>query len=77
MNAERRKELDKVFGLIEEAKSILENVAGEEQDAFDNLPEGLQQAERGQAMEEAVSALNDAEGELENALANIETAKGD
>lgn len=59
MNADRRKQ-------ISEAKSILESVRDDEQSAFDNLPEGLQQSERGQAMEQNVSYLDDAISSLES-----------
>lgn len=38
----------------------------EEQEAFDNMPEGLQQADRGAKMEEAVSAMD----EIFNAMAD-------
>ena len=75
MNDARRKELDRAFGLIEEAKSIVDSVKSEEQDAFDNMPEGFQQGERGQAMEAAISAMDDVESDLDNAISNIETAK--
>lgn len=76
MNAARRKELDKAFSQIEEAKSIIEAVKDEEQEAFDGMPENMQQGDRGSAMESAVSNLEDAIGEMENVLANIEDAKG-
>jgi hypothetical protein len=48
MNAELRKDLVKALSLIEEAKSIIEGVKDAEQEAFDNMPEGLQNGERGE-----------------------------
>ena len=74
MNATRRKTLSQVIDQIEALKSLMETVKADiesiketidserddEQEAFDNLPEGLQQAERGQEMEQAVEYLDNA-----------------
>ena len=57
MNKQRRKELDRIHTLLLEASEALEMVASDEQDAFDNLPEGLQQSERGKEIEETASNL--------------------
>ena len=54
MNKARRKEIEKAIALIEQAREILEAVAEEEQEAFDNMPEGLQSSERGEYMEECI-----------------------
>jgi len=59
---------------VEEALAIVEPVRDEEQEAFDNMPDGLQQSERGQAAEQAASELDDAVDSLESVLSNIETA---
>jgi len=59
MNKARRKEIARAIELIEEAREILENVRDEEQDAFDNMPESIQSSERGEAMEEYISILDD------------------
>lgn len=74
MNKERRKTLDSIMARIEAVKSAvekvkadfeslaedIESVRDEEQEAFDGLPESLQSGERGQAMEHAVSQLDEA-----------------
>lgn len=57
MNNERRKKLKEAVNFINEAKDIVDDVMNEEQMAFDNLPEGLQEADRGYEMEENVSEL--------------------
>ena len=54
--------------MIDEAQEICE----EEQDAFDNMPEGLQQGERGQLMEQAVTTIEAAVEGLEQAKYAIE-----
>jgi len=79
MNKQRRKELsslcDRVEALksrIEELKTLrddlvsdIESVRNDEQGAYDNLPESLQQGEQGQDMEAAISSMEEATGALE------------
>lgn len=74
MNATDRKQLDKALSMIEDARTIIEEIKDGEQYKFDNLTEGLQQTERGQKFEENVSTLDDAITELENAIDNINSA---
>lgn len=57
MNAARRKELSKAIDLIEQAKEIISAVAEEEREAYDNLPEGLQESEMGDKMNEIADDL--------------------
>lgn len=52
MNKNRRKRIETI---IEE----LECLMGEEQDAFDNTPESLQETERGEAMESHIENLDE------------------
>lgn len=66
MNKFRRKEIARAIALIEEAHGILETVRDEEQEAFDNMPEGLQCSERGEAMEGYIYTL-------ESYLDNLDT----
>lgn len=68
MNAQRRKLLAEAVAKLEEAKTLIEIVRDEEQDAFDNMPEGLQSGENGQKMETAVSRMEDAYNDLENVV---------
>ena len=58
MNNARRKELQKVI-------DSLDNVITYEQDAYDNMPEGIQESERGEAMETGLDSLNEAKDLLE------------
>lgn len=39
------------------AKEIVEAVKDEEEEAYDNLPEGVQESERGEAIQENVDSL--------------------
>ena len=58
MNNIRRKELQKVI-------DSLDNVITDEQDAYDNMPEGIQESERGEVMETGLDSLNEAKDLLE------------
>lgn len=68
MNNARRKEievikarLEAVFeGELEAIRSDLNEVKDAEQEAWDNMPESLQEGERGQAMQEAIAELESA-----------------
>lgn len=74
MNAQRRKDIAKAIALIEEAIAILDNVAEEEREAFDNLPESLQYSERGEQMEECADAIEDVSRELADQIDNLNDA---
>lgn len=65
MNKLRRKELNRAMTMIAEARAIIEAMAEEEQEAFDNMPEGLQVSELGEKIEENASRLEDIIGYLE------------
>lgn len=72
MNAQRRKEIQKAIALIENAKEILEYVAEEEGNAFDNLPESIQYSERGERMEEIKDNIEDVCSELEYQIEDLQ-----
>lgn len=81
MNAERRKALDTlisdiqgVVAQIEEFKSSLEDPMGEEQEYYDNMPEGFQNGEKGEKAQAAVSAMEEADGKLDEAVSALEEA---
>lgn len=66
MNNTRRKELRGIMKLIEAAQDMMteaaeriEAVMDEEQECFDNLPEGIQMSERGEHMEECIDNLSE------------------
>lgn len=60
MNKERREKLQKAMVLVGDAKAIIEEVHEQEEEAFESLPENLQYSERGETMQEAINALDDA-----------------
>lgn len=68
MNKARRKELESIVSIIESATESLEYTISDEEDAYDRLPESLQESQRGDEMEENISDLNDALSSLEEAV---------
>lgn len=72
MNNNRRKELKKAIDLLSEARFIIEQIAEEERDAFDNLPEGLQIVPRFEAMEDFANRLDDVAYSIEEAESEVE-----
>ena len=71
MNDVRRKAIGEAADLIRQGFERLRELADEEQEAFDNLPESLQSAEQGEKMGEAIDALNTAADDAENAIDNL------
>lgn len=86
MNKARRKELETLTSLLndiqaklEEARELARRVAEDEREYYDNMPEGLQNSEKGEQADTAASALEDVAQELENfdldnLVSQIETA---
>ena len=74
MNNRRRKAIIKALedylNRETEAREILRNaledVRSEEENAYENLPESIQYGEKGEAMQEAVSAIEDFISELDD-----------
>ena len=80
MNQERRAKIEKLVEEVQALCNELRDKSGEltslqeqEQECFDNLPEGLQQADRGQSMEAIASALEDALSNLDSAIDDVES----
>lgn len=72
MNKERRKRLQKVIDKLEELGEELHDICSEEEDAYDNMPEGLQQADRGQQMYENIDEISDMECELNDWISRLQ-----
>ncbi|MBP3879241.1 MAG: hypothetical protein J6D46_02895 [Lachnospiraceae bacterium] len=56
MNKERRKRIKEAMEALDTAHDILIEIFDEEQEAFDNLPEGIQNGERGEQMNEYITS---------------------
>lgn len=76
MNKARRKSLkaimeriDELTAIIEEVKEHLHGVMDDEEEALCNLPESLQEGERGQQMQEYIDTLE----EVIDSLSELDT----
>lgn len=69
MNKQRRKQIREAILKIE---ALVQNILNEEQEAFDNMPEGLQASENGMISEEAQENLDAAIDALEEAIGYLE-----
>lgn len=69
MNKARRKEIQKI---IKDIENLVHSILGEEQDAFDNIPENLQGSWRGTESEDAQGSLESAIDALEEAIACLD-----
>lgn len=81
MNDARRKALDAIVKQIEAGQAMLESaiadletIRDEEQEAYDNLPEGLRDGDKGEAMSMAIdniqAAIDELQGAIDNALSD-------
>ncbi len=68
MNKKRKQQTNDLKEQLCSIKIELERIAKEEENAFSNLPESLQESERGEEMEENVDCLNDAVCNLEEVI---------
>lgn len=68
MNAVRRKEIDALIERMNELIAKANMICDAEQAAYDNLPENLQDSERGDAMQSAIDNLDAAIAACEEAL---------
>ena len=66
MNNKRRKRIENIIGQFQDLQTELTLLAEEEQDAFDNSPESIQESDRGTDMQENIDELNDVCYELDN-----------
>jgi hypothetical protein len=85
MNKANREEVQKLLGELSDLKSQAETIgsrlqelADDEQGKYDNLSDGLQQSESGQALETAAGSLSDAAqyaeaGDIGEAINSLES----
>lgn len=72
MNKERRSWINQIISELESLKDDIENVGVEEQEAYDNLPESIQNSERGESMSDNVSDLEDAASNLDDIICTLQ-----
>lgn len=74
MNKERRARITKVITILEEQMVEVDEVTEEEQEAFDAMPEGLQESVRGWTSQDAITSLESASNELATVLDTLNSA---
>ena len=72
MNKARRNKLGEIAEKLENLCADLEAVASEERECYDNLPESLQESERGSAMGEAADEMDDICSELSDLKGRVQ-----
>lgn len=68
MNKDRRKRLSDIIAKLEVLQSEIQSLAEEERECFDNMPEGLQESERGSAIEDNADDLDETDSDFESLL---------
>jgi len=68
MNAEQRKKLDIAQKQVEQALATVGDVLDENQSSLDNMPEGLQNSDKGEAMQSAIDTMDEINGFLTDAV---------
>lgn len=71
MNKARREAIRKVIDKVDEARWDLDVIRDEEQEAYDNMPESLQESERGETMTEGLEILDSIIDSLEEISDNL------
>ena len=74
MNKTSRRKIQLIINALQDNLNHLEDLKQEEEESFNNLPESLQESERGEAMENAISNLDDAVTYLGEVIDYLESA---
>ena len=66
--SELKTQIDFVNSTLKEVSKKLSSILNEEQDAFDNMPEGLQSSYRGMCSEDAINSMEEASDKLDEVI---------
>lgn len=72
MNKARRNAIEEIIDQLGMLKEQIERVSEEEQEAFDNMPESIQYSERGDAMGEYITDLDDAASSIDDVMNTLQ-----
>ena len=75
MNKKRREKIGNVIDRLDSVRNEIDSIRDEEQDAFDSLPEQFQSSYKGEDMEKAIEALEDASARIYDAVGFLEAAR--
>lgn len=68
MNNNDRKKIQEWIDTLDQIREDVETMQNGEQDKLDNMPEGLQESERGEKMQEGIDNLESAIDSLRDAI---------
>lgn len=77
MNAKRRKEIENILASLEGLEERISALYDEESEAYENLPEAIQESERGENMLAASEALEnamDAASSIDDVISSLREA---
>lgn len=74
MNKARRTILNDLVSVLEDAREKLEGVASDEREYYENMPENMQQGDKGLQADSAASELESATDELQSVIDAISNA---
>jgi hypothetical protein len=66
--SELKTQIDFANNQLKDANKKLSSILNEEQDAFDNMPEGLQSSYRGMCSEDAIDNMEEASEKLDEVI---------
>lgn len=68
MNKQNRKMIEGYISQLEDLKGNIEAMKDEEEEKLDNMPDGLQESERGEAIQDAIDNLDSASDSIGDAI---------
>lgn len=71
MNKMRRLEVQSCITSIKEILEMISDIQENEQNSYDNLPEGIQDSEMGYKMEDNIEDLDEALSSMESAVESL------
>lgn len=74
MNKTQRNQIEKWIDSLTEIKEGVESMIEEENEKYENMPESLQDSERGEKMYEGIENLESASSSLEEAIDSLNDA---
>ena len=72
MNKARRKWIEEVMEALEQAKEDIESINSEEEEAYNNLPDNLNDSEMANAMYENMDSLSQAADDLQGVIDQLQ-----
>jgi len=75
MNNKRREAIQQIIDQLTPIEESITDLQGEEQDYYDNMPEGLQESERGGRAQEAADNLDNAVSAIDELRTYLEEAQ--